>query len=154
MNLERLRKRGWSEEEIGHVSRFFAEAELRHPPHHGLFWLLVLVLMTSAVAIAMELVPIIVLASPQVSMPLMFAVGACLGLLFVHALHDLRHELAHQHLGMLLLALFSLLFTTLILSRLQGRLAGGGSVLPLSLAFVLGLAIPYLAHWRVTRGSR
>lgn len=158
MDVERLRKRGWSEEELEHLSKVWMHAEGMVHPHarieqHLLFWILILVMMSGTLAAYMEIVPLLALGNFKISIPITIVLGACFGLLFVHALHDLRMNRAHQHLGTLLLALALLLVVTFILGKLQQRFGGFGSALLLSGAFVAGMISPYLAHWRKWHGS-
>ena len=49
------------------------------------------------------MLPLILLASAWVTVPIALVMGACLGMLLVHVLHDLKLEKSRQHTGVAVL---------------------------------------------------
>ena len=151
MNITRLRKKGWSNDEIAHLQKTLKIAEEhKHPQikmlEHLSFWVLILVLSCGAVATTLSLLPILVLGT-RFAVPLVLLLGACMGLFLVHVLYDLRLARRHQHFGMSVLLITSLFTITALLRTLS--LGMESSALPIALLFASGMLIPYLVSWRI-----
>lgn len=152
MDIAYLRRKGWSEGEIRHALQVFKQAQLRKHPwinhaEHALLWALLLGLLSGAVGASVALLPLIVLGTPAYVIPVSFLIGSMLGLLLVHALRDLQPA-PHRHLaGFSILSLACAGIVTVVLVLLEQRL-GGVSPWFVSLPLIIGMAVPYAAHWR------
>ncbi len=163
MDLARLRRRGWSEGEISRAVATLERAEAAaHPSLRGIermaFWLLLVALGMGAIAIALELLPLILLTPLAITLPIALILGACLGMLLVHMLRDMRLERAHQHAGVAALLAFCTIALTLVIGTVASRIGLGDgparAALPLAAALCAGILAPYVAHhWRESHGS-
>lgn len=158
-----MRKKGWSEEEISHLKRILSRVRKSKRPRirlleHAGFWIVVLLLAVGALGFVLQVLPFIILATPALNIPMLFLVGACLGLLLVHVVHDLRLGNTHHHLGAALMVVIAAALLWVVLRAVETRLA----VLDASLAFhpwimvlpiVAGMILPYVVHWRFIDGS-
>jgi hypothetical protein len=159
MNVTHLRAKGWSEAEIADARAIFLRAQQAHPRlrmlEHATFWMLLCTLAAGTIIVTVELVPVLVLATLPVALPIVALLGSCMGLLLVHAMHDLRLERAHQHTGVALLVIASIVSVTAVLESMQERLFLVQHAPPIvyATAFAAGLVLPYLAHWRLTHDA-
>lgn len=154
MNLARLRERGWTENEITDLLSRLERVQTRpHATEHLSFWLCILVLAIGTVAVVLELLPLFVLGTTALAAPIIFLLAACFGLLLVHLLRDVRIARHHQHTGAFVLLAASLIIVAILLRTLEQRVGAEMSSILLAVLFAAGIMVPYLAHWRATRGT-
>ncbi|MBR9700582.1 hypothetical protein GOV11_01830 [Candidatus Woesearchaeota archaeon] len=160
MNETRLKAMGWTKKEIDHARKIFAKAEKNHPGtvslQRAVFWLTVIVLASGVLAFVIELLPVILLGGTLLGAVMLFVIGSCLGLLFVHVAHDLPLG-AHHHVGAVLLILAGCGIVFMLMVLMQAPFSTYGvkaNPAILSAGLGIGLAIPYIAHWRVTRAAK
>jgi len=162
MHLSRLPTLGWTVKEIKHVERVLARAEKNKDPwlvvlEHALLWLLIISLLVMSMGIVAALIPLILLGNVPITIIMFLLLGTCLGLLFVHVIHDLQIRRPLLHVGVSFLVFSTIVLVTLFLSSLPEKM---GFVQPyslrvvFSLVFVSGIIVTYLAHWRLTHETR
>lgn len=146
MDIVHLRRKGWSEAEVAHALRAMEMAERKRHPwlkglEHAILWTVILALTSFSVGAALALLPVIVLASPAIVVPMAFLMGTVLGLLLVHALWALKPARHHHLAGTIVLILACTGLVTLLLPE---------NVNPLlvSLPMAAGIIVPYAVHWR------
>lgn len=159
MDFARLERLGWTKKEMHHVRTILRKAERDKDAgvkllEHALHWLLVALLTLTGIAFVVELLPVVLLFPLTVSIPLLLLAGTCIGLLFTHTIHDLRLGWAHHHASAATLMLGTLAAVGFILATLPGRIAftqPASTAAILAVAFVSGILVTYVAHWRITR---
>ncbi|MDD9954484.1 MAG: hypothetical protein OXR66_09215 [Candidatus Woesearchaeota archaeon] len=152
MNVARLKKKGWSNSEIEHVLKVFTVAA-RHKGKRRMekvaFWVLIALLTSGMIGAALMLLPFIVFSILAYTIPIVFLLGTCMGLFLVHAVHDLKMEHKHQHVGLVVLVLTTVVLVSFSLHVLQARF-GETHTFAVALPLVLGILVPYFVHWRLT----
>lgn len=149
--------RGWSKEELKHASTVLEHAEARkhssvRVAEHLHLWLLVLVLVFVSLAMVTLVFPLVVFGNLIFSIPILFILGACCGLLLVHSLHSLRHK--HHMAAFATLVILSLFALTFVIDTIQDKFlivpgARVNSAFLLAGVFVIGMAVPYITDRRI-----
>jgi len=152
MNVEHLKRSGWSNSEIEHVLKVFTVASRNTKKRHMekvAFWMLIALLTSGAFGTAIMLLPFVIFSSVAYTIPIVFLLGVCKGLFLVHALHDLKMEHTHQHVGLVVLVLTTVLLITFSLHVLEARF-GETHAFAVALPLAAGILVPYFIHWRLT----
>ncbi len=153
MREKELKRKGWSDEEIQSTKKILHRAEKNTKMkllEHAIFWTVIIVLSAGGVAFTIQLLPLVALASPVFSLPLGFVVGAIIGLLLVHVIHDLRLNRNHHHVGTIVLVVATMALSLFILLAAKSVTElKPGVAWSFALFFGLGVLIPYIVHWRV-----
>lgn len=158
MNIHHLREKGWSEEEILHAVHLFAQAEKRKHPttrllEHSSFLTLSVLMTVGAIALSLLAFPLFLMGTIMVGIPFTAMLGACLGLLFIHALWDLKPKKHHHLFGASIIVAVCFLTITLLINILgekilmaTGEKAVSGWIV--ASALCAGIITPYIAGWR------
>jgi len=155
MNIDHLRKKGWSQKEVSHLQAFMDKKETRIHDHIAL-WVLLLLLLLGAVGAAFGILPILLFLPAIVGTPFVLLLGVCYGLLLVHALRSLAIHSKHHVTGVSLLVIGILAVMTITLGSLSLRF----QITPLQqnpiligVVFIIGLLLPYLLERRLHGSS-
>lgn len=128
MHLHRMERKGWSKQELDHAQKAIDHAESTKHQHVLLIErlhvvLLVAVLSLGSIGVTLLLMPILIFDMLLVSVPLLFLLGVCVGLLY-------SHNESHHELGITALCVISFIGISLT--------AGAFGLKPVQ------LALPYL----------
>jgi hypothetical protein len=151
--------RGWSQAERAHAAQIFERAEdAKHPQVKTIeylqFLLLLLIIFFGNLCFAALAMPIMLFGSLSLGVVLMFILGICTGMLFVHALRSLKVRRLHHLIGFAFVVAFSFAANTFIIQLLNARFVFFAySAIFLSLPFVIGMIIPYLKERRLHESS-
>lgn len=159
LHEERLRKAGWTKQEISHARRVFKKAENNIHPHIALldqwiYWLLLIVGVLGIISFAIWILPILFFLTTPLLVFILLIIGICFGALFTVAIQDI-HWLHHGHhwFAVLLLPAASIVAFGLIVSFGETYREAFPQILTYphnawlaGLVFAVGLLIPYLFH--------
>lgn len=156
---ERLRKRGWSDEEIEHAHGVIRRAdERKHPAHAFLevavFWGLILVTIVATFLISIGILPLLMILPPWLVALLLAILGLCVGALFALLIKDIEWiEGRHHVFNIIILTVIAFLNLWLIMRKLEAYLPEQEPLLLFSALFAASLLAPYLFHI-LTEGRR
>lgn len=159
LHEERLRKAGWTKEEISHARRIFKKAEKKTSPgiaalDKWVFWLLLLVGVLGIVAFAIWILPVLFFLTTPLLVFILLIIGICFGTLFTVAIQDL-HWLRHRHHGFaaLLLPVASIVAFGIIVGFGERYRVAFPEIITyyhnpwlVGVIFAIGLLIPYIFH--------
>lgn len=154
---EKLRKRGWTEEEIEHVHGVIREAHAaKHPAYRFLevatFWGMLFLVIVGVVAVSVLLVPALIMLDTLTILMILFLLGLSLGALFSIIIQDIEWlERKHHLFTFIILTGISLLPLWLIVSKMNAltiayNLQEAHNPWLLSGIFTLSILIPYVIH--------
>jgi len=154
---EKLREKGWSEEEIAKTVSMMQSPEKleKHMPAQrrmslNLYWMLLILLAVINFFVSVALIPfLLVLKVGQLEI-IMAVVGIAFGMLFNLLIWDIEHiETKHHLLAALFLPALAIISITLIVfasNRLATEIKGGMQQNPIIIAgiYVFAFLLPYL----------
>lgn len=152
---ERLRAKGWSEEEIAHAQRVAKKAqEQKHPAHSFLevavFWGLLFLTVIGIFLVSLVIVPLLLALPTSGVLFVLGLLGLVLGTLFSWLIQDIEWvERKHHALNILILAGLGLLSVWFITGKVRGLAALYGhdhNPWLLAATFAASLLTPYLIH--------
>lgn len=123
--MQRMKKRGWSDEEIQHAHAVFAEHEPKHRVLHPLYdeslhWVVFLAIIVGNFVIMFYLIPLIFVIRGFISYLIIAAIAVFMGMIFEVVINDITHLGKHHHFIIgVILPLISLLTFVLFLSFLM-----------------------------------
>jgi VIT1/CCC1 family predicted Fe2+/Mn2+ transporter len=159
MDAQRLRKKGWSEQEISHAKGIFDKAEeQKHPEiafgEHVRLWTLLFILLVGTLGAVIGLLPVLLFLKPMLSTLIIVGLGGCFGLLLGGGLSVLKIHPKHHRHGVSILIVLMVVVLTIGFALLEKRYAGLPGVwlpnpLALGLIFTFAMTIPYTLDRRL-----
>jgi len=159
LHKDRLRAKGWNEHEIAHAEVLFDGAEAKkHPFVQGLdqwvYWLLLMLMVVGIGVVAVEIVPLMLLADAFTLYPILLLISLGLGTLFSVVIQDIHWLKGRHHVFALLLLPVTAIVATVLVIRFADTYAVQFSSLktvahdPLlvGVVFGLGIVLPYAFH--------
>ena len=155
VDAQRLRERGWNDEEIGHAKRIVGNAKRHKHPHLSLlkeatFWAVVVLMGASTLAAAYLVAPLFLFATGVVLYPFLIVLGVGLGSLFDHVINDLDQLEPKHHV---IISSFVPLIGVIGFVTILGRIGSVGSLghepVVSSAVFLVSFLGPYVyRRWR------
>jgi len=159
MDAKRLRKKGWSEQEIAHAKRILDDAETKKHPEiafgeHLRLWLLIAILLVGALGVTIAVLPVLLFIDPLPALGVLLVLGGCFGALLGASLASLRIHHKHHHHGVSVLVFLLVVVVTLGFALLEQRyrMVPGARMLDPVLAgvfFACGFVLPYIIDRRL-----
>ena len=152
IDKDKLRAKGWSEEEIKHAHKVISKAKrAKHPHRHALqetvFWALIIASSFAAAAIAYWFIPILTLFKDSVVYPFTIIIGLAFGLLFSHVMHELEHLERHHHLIIhTIIPLSAIVSFLLVIGRTNNFGAEVHNGILIGCTYALSFLSPYIYH--------
>jgi len=159
MNIkeERLREKGWSEEEIHHAKSIVKKIKKQRKKHphkdllgESVYWFLVAAIIGSIIALAYWTLPLFIFLPEKIFYPLLIIIGLSFGMLLWIVVKDLDHlEARHHAIISTLIPLTGGLSFSIILgkySELANSLGTDYNILSITLIFIFSYAAPYAYH--------
>ena len=103
INHDRLKLRGWSEEEIAHTTKIVERIKRSSHPHKNLlnetvFWTILFLAIATMIATTYWIIPLFIAMDNSVFYPFILIIGISFGLLYSAVIRDLDHLKVHHHL--------------------------------------------------------
>lgn len=125
--LKKMKKKGWSEDEIEHARIVFSEHELKHHVYAPIWdiaihWFLFLVIIIANVFAFVFMLPMIIVADSIYTYLILGVLGLGMGLVFEIVINDMSHLQKHHHFFVaLLVPLLSICFMLIVMYSIQQR---------------------------------
>ncbi len=154
MDENKLKKKGWSEQEITHAKSIFAKAkEHEHPEvqfgKHVRLWTLIIISLTSTIGLCVAIFPIALIMPTWFNYGFFAVLGLCIGLLITASLHSLDIHHSHHHHAMSVFTIMLVVTITIVIALLEQRYGGIMNPLLLAMIYTIGSIIPYQLHKRL-----
>jgi hypothetical protein len=152
MDVEHLRRKGWSADELHHARKIITPTAL--PRDQAVLWLLTILITLGSAALTIFLLPLILFAPSWFTVMVILLLGVLFGLMLVNTLLSLR--IIHRHhlkayLFLLAMSFLILLFISHLLVQYFSAIPGARRMSALLIAgpYLIGLAIPYATERRL-----
>lgn len=154
---ERLRVKGWTEKEIAQTKKLIEKIKRKRAKHphinllgEATYWFLVGAVITTIIAIAYWILPLILFLPEKVFYPLIIIIGLSFGMLLWIIIKDLDHlELKHHALISAIIPLTGGFSFTIILgqySTLASSIGHEYNSILITIIFIFSYAAPYAYH--------
>lgn len=155
LNHERLKSKGWTDEEIEQTRQILLEAEEKKHPRHimlekAIYWIVLGVILIGAIASAWLMEPIMLATTPTQAAVFVGIFGVLFGVLASILIKDIEELEVHHHLIISAIIPVVAIGASVIISKrvklIQEALGLAGGHHPLLLAgvFAVGAILPYI----------
>lgn len=156
MNIQAMRARGWSEEEIAHAEALIKKAEAEQHPEAArweqiIYWFLLLLTICGVLATSFILVPIILFMDTILISIVLALLGLCFGAFFSLLIKDLEGRHPHHAVSAALLGAIAVTAITVLVSVMNRFVhdlpfAQEHNPWPLAIVYAIALLAPFMHH--------
>lgn len=155
LDEDKLRSKGWTEEEIRHTRKLVNKVKRKKHPHQHMlldvvYWSILLFTIAIIISISYWVVPLFVFANTGILLFLIIIIGLLFGGLFGRILHDLDHLERHHHLLFTIIAPITGIASFGIVLAQANTFAKAfnnqHNVLVTGALFVISFLAPYIYH--------